>query len=193
MAERPRRGRPRDPAKDVAVLEAALGLLGSEGPGFTMDRVAAIAGVSKMTVYSRWPSKGDLVGAALAHLQLAQPPAVSGDLRTDLVAVLDTMRRQYADVGGMAIIGNCLVDEATDGELLAVVRASTIAPRREQCLAVLRRGVVEGRVLPDQDLDGLVSLLFGVLYADHLAGRSWDGPGWAARVVDQVLPAIARG
>ncbi len=157
-----------------------------------MDQVATAAGVSKMTVYSRWRRKEDLVGAALAHLRLAELPPVTGDLRTDLVAVLDTMRRQYVDVRGMTIIGSCLVDEATDGELLRIVRESTILPRREQCTNVLRRGIAAGQVAADCDVEAVVSLMFGALYADHLAGRGWADPAWPARVVDLILPSIVR-
>ena len=50
------------------MLDATVRLLATEGVARTsMDRVAAAAGVSKVTVYSRWAGKNELVGAALAH------------------------------------------------------------------------------------------------------------------------------
>ncbi|MCO5614899.1 hypothetical protein L7F22_069184 [Adiantum nelumboides] len=142
---RPRRGRPRDRSKDLAVLDATVRLLAVTGiAGTSMDRVAAEAGVSKVTVYTRWASKSELIGAALTRLQVEHVPDPLGAVRDDLVAHLDAMRRQYDEVGGMAIIGNCLAEEPRSGELLATIRASTLLPRRALLAAVLRAGVERG-------------------------------------------------
>ena len=111
-----------------------------------MDRVAAAAGVSKVTVYSRWPSKGELIGAALAHLRLGRVPEPAGEVRTDLIALLEAMREQYVEVGAMSILGTCLADEPGSGELLAIVRDATLLPRRALFAAVLRAGVERGEL-----------------------------------------------
>jgi AcrR family transcriptional regulator len=58
-----RRGRGRRPAAQVRaeVLDAAGALLLEEGmAAFTMERVAARSGASKVTLYKWWPSKGAL-------------------------------------------------------------------------------------------------------------------------------------
>ena len=184
---RSRRGRRRDRSKDVAILEATIKLLAVAGiRGTSMDRVAAEAGVSKVTVYTRWSGKSELIGAALTHLQVDHVPEPVGSAREDLVAHLDAMRRQYDEVGGMAIIGNCMAEEPMSGELLATIRRSTLLPRRELLGAVVRAGVERGELNPDLDVDRVVSMLLGSLYADHLAGRE-TGPGWATGVVDEFL------
>ena len=55
---RSRRGRPRDPAVDEAILSAAVDLLGEVGYArLTMEQVAERAGVGKASLYLRWPSK----------------------------------------------------------------------------------------------------------------------------------------
>ncbi|MEI4271697.1 TetR/AcrR family transcriptional regulator [Klenkia sp. LSe6-5] len=55
-------GRPRDPALDVAIRQAALALLAEGGlEACALDEVARRAGVGKATIYRRWPSKDDLV------------------------------------------------------------------------------------------------------------------------------------
>jgi Transcriptional regulator len=188
---RPGRGRVRDPAIDAAVLEATIKLLAVEGvAGMSMDRVAAEAGVSKVTVYARYPSKSALIGAALTHLQVDHVPEPTGDTRADLVALLVAMRRQYDEVGGMSIIGSCLADEPRSGELLALIRKSTLLPRREYFARVLRAGVERGDLRADVDVERGTSLLVGVFYADHLAGIP-AGPDWAESVVDSVLRGIA--
>jgi AcrR family transcriptional regulator len=190
--QRPRRGRTRDRSKDVAVLEATLKLLAVEGlAGMSMDRVAAAAGVSKVTVYTRWSSKTELIGAALNHLQVDHIPEPTGRVRDDLVALLDAMRRQYDESGGMAVIGNCLADEPQSGELLAQIRRSTLLPRRELFSAVLLAGMERGELRADIDVERAVSMVVGNLYADHLAGRAID-ERWAATVVDAVIAGLGR-
>lgn len=169
------------------MLDATVRLLAVTGiAGTSMDRVAAEAGVSKVTVYTRWASKSELIGAALTRLQVEHVPDPLGAVRDDLVAHLDAMRRQYDEVGGMAIIGNCLAEEPRSGELLATIRASTLLPRRALLAAVLRAGVERGELDAGLDVERVVSMLLGSLYADHLAGRP-VGPGWAAGVVDEFL------
>jgi len=188
---RPRRGRAKDRAKDVAVLEATIRVLATEGlSGLSMDRVAAASGVSKVTVYTRWGSKDELIGAALTHLRIDHVPEPMGTLREDLIAHLSAMRRQYEAVGGMAIIGNCLADEPASGELLARIRESTLLPRRAGFVRVLRAAAERGEIDDDVDLEQAVSVLIGALYADHLAGLPM-GAGWEQRVVDRVLQGLA--
>lgn len=188
MEPAPRRGRTKDRSKDAAVLDAAVRLLASHGiAGTSMDRVAAAAGVSKVTVYSRWRTKNELVGAALAHLRLGRVPEPTGDVRADLVALLVAMREQYAEVGAMSILGTCLADEhGSGGELLGIVREATLLPRRALFAAILAAGVQRGELREDLDVEDATSLVVGTLYADHLAGRTTVPEA----VVDLVLTGL---
>jgi AcrR family transcriptional regulator len=82
----PAPGRPRDPAKDAAVLAAARELLVEAGyHGTTVLAIARRAGVGAPTIYRRWPTKEALVeDAAFGHADAIPLPAPTGDLRTDL-------------------------------------------------------------------------------------------------------------
>lgn len=173
------------------MLDATVRLLATEGvTGTSMDKVAAAAGVSKVTVYTRWPTKNDLVGAALAHLRLGRVPEPVGDVRADLVALLEAMREQYTEVGAMSILGTCLADEPGSGELLGIVREATLLPRRALFGAVITAGVERGELRSDLDIEAATSLVVGTLYADHLAGRDTTGPDWPASVVDLALSGL---
>ena len=74
---------------DEAIREAAIDLFAERGfGGLSVERVAALAGVAKTTIYRRYPSKVDLVmaaGACLATDNVAVPEG-SGSLRQDLLA-----------------------------------------------------------------------------------------------------------
>ena len=59
-------GRPKDPGKGAAILEAAKRLFTAHGfDGVSMDQIAAEAGVSKLTVYSHYGDKENLFAAAV--------------------------------------------------------------------------------------------------------------------------------
>lgn len=67
-AEPIRRGRPRDPAKDEAILRAAIDLFMDKGfEATSLDAVAERAGVSKATIYARFPDKDELFKTAVLH------------------------------------------------------------------------------------------------------------------------------
>src|SRR5215469_2460661 len=110
MAERePRRGRPRDPAVDEAILAAAVELLADAGfARLTMEQVAARAGVGKASVYLRWPNKVTLLAEAIQHRAGVVPDvpdtgSLPGDMRTFLRALLrtfDAASRAMAAVSG---------------------------------------------------------------------------------------------
>ena len=61
------RGRPRDPAKQVALLDAARELFLQHGPEATMDEVVAHAKVSRTTLYANFPDKGALIETMFAR------------------------------------------------------------------------------------------------------------------------------
>ena len=92
-------GRPRNPAKDVAVLQATRDLLVEVGyQGATVVAIARRAGVGAPTIYRRWPTKEALVeDAAFGHPQPAPVPAPTGDLQADLRAWVATFLDFLAD------------------------------------------------------------------------------------------------
>lgn len=87
-------GRPKDLGKRAAILEAAKQLFSKEGfAGVSMDKIAAEAGVSKLTVYSHFGDKEALFAAAIrAKCEEAMPGALfelelKGPLRSQLTAI----------------------------------------------------------------------------------------------------------
>jgi TetR/AcrR family transcriptional repressor of mexJK operon len=71
IEQKPRgRGRPRDPAKLEAILDAAYDLFVDRGIAATpLDLVAERARVSKMTVYANFRDKPALVAAVFEHMR----------------------------------------------------------------------------------------------------------------------------
>lgn len=78
-------GRPKDPAKRLAILEAARTSFIQHGfDGVSMDQIAASAGVSKLTVYSHFGDKENLFTAAVASYCEQQLPQALFDRATDV-------------------------------------------------------------------------------------------------------------
>lgn len=91
-------GRPIDPGKDKAILSAARNLLFREGSAaLTMDRVAQLAGVSKVTLYDRHKNRQQLLqtviegDAFLANQVLDCPPESARQFKERLIAFIETL------------------------------------------------------------------------------------------------------
>ena len=183
-------GRPRSAEKDEAILAAALELLATQGyVRMTLDQVATAANVSKSTIHLRWKTKADLLTAALAALRMADAPPPSGDVRSDLVAILKDFAATVERVNGMALIGTCLAEQAHTPDLLALLRERTVLPRRALLREALESAQQDGQVRADADVEAAVSALLGPFYADYMAGRGGH-PEWAEQAVGLVLTAL---
>src|ERR671932_251782 len=95
-----RSGRPRSARIDDAVLRTTLRHLSERGySGMSVNAIAAELGVSKPTIYLRWPSKAALAPAAVNYMHVDQPEAPSGDVRQDLIAHVRRVQRVIETVG----------------------------------------------------------------------------------------------
>ena len=96
-------GRPRSSEADRAILQTALRLLVEQGyDAMSIEGVASAAGVGKTTIYRRYPSKRELIVAAVSSLaDTFSVPTESGDLRADLLVFL---RRDARGVRGSRLL-----------------------------------------------------------------------------------------
>lgn len=148
----PRRGRPRTEGTRAAVVQALIALVAEQGFAKTsMDEVAERAGVSKATIYRRWPSKDALiVDAHRALLDTTDAPD-TGTLRGDLLALLD----RVADVMEQPQITGMM--QASVGEMMAnaelgeVFRQQVMEPRLQMIHAVFARAHERGDLRPGVD------------------------------------------
>lgn len=190
-AELPRLGRPRDPSRDVAILDATLSLLAETGYGaLTMEAVATRAGVGKATLYRRWPGKEQLVVDALASLGEQVEVPRGADVRERLVVLLDTVRKRSGSRA--ARIFPRLISQSVDHpELMRRYRDQVITPRRARFRAVLEEAVAEGVVRDDVDLEHAIDLLIGpVAYRNLMAAERPPTREFVRRVVDDVLSGL---
>jgi AcrR family transcriptional regulator len=174
-------GRPRDPRRDKAIRDAALRLLSQIGyERMTMDAIAAAAGVSKPTLYRRWPGKQELVADALRchpHIRTTVPD--TGSLRGDLIAVVrQTADQQLKNAHVAAGLASRLRESA---ELAQLIREHAIEAVRRRFRALLDRAVARGE-LP---ADAAVSPLFAAVAPSMIHARVL----WSAEPVDDAFVA----
>ena len=186
-------GRPRDPKLDSAILQATLQLLASEGyEGLTIEAVAAMAGVGKASVYRRFSGKEELVVEAVASLS-EQPERRDGmGVRDELVALLETIRRKNDSSISGKIFPRLLSAGIENPRLLQRYREQVLDPRRRRFLDVVQRGIDEGLIRADVDPGHAVDLVVGpMVYRNLIRTDPPPGPDLAARIVDDVLVALA--
>lgn len=182
---------PRCPAKQTAILDAALALPAQQGfTRMSLDGVARAAGVSKATIHLRHRTRAALSAAALIGLSpCAAPPPATG-LRAELAAHLEDLARALRGDHGMALIGTCLTEEPHPPELLRLFREHAVLPRRVALRATPEQARDRGELPTGTDPEPLVSALLGSFCADYLAGRA-DTPEWARTTVQTVLGTAA--
>lgn len=182
-------GRPRDATIDERVLTVAAAHLAQHGyEAMSLVRVAAEAGTTRQALYRRWPSKADLATAAIAALAGHDRRAPTDDPFADLVAELAAFQRGISRPDGLSLVGTML-HATTDPELVRLYRQRVVRPRRVALRGILQRGVDDGSLPADADLDVATAMLTGSWYARALAG---DAPPrrWAERTAALVWRAL---
>lgn len=94
--------RRRGAALEAAILDAAWEELNAAGyANLTMEGVAARARTGKAVLYRRWPTRAQLVLAAMRRqvVPLSEDVPDTGGLRTDVLALLRRAAGRYHDFG----------------------------------------------------------------------------------------------
>lgn len=184
-------GRPRDGQLDEAILAATRDLLASAGyAGLSMESVAARAGVGKKTVYRRWPSKAPLVAdAVLAAFggSGSFPVAETGDIRDDLTSWLDEHADFLAEPANAALVRALVAAAAANSADGIALYQQLSAPQHAGVLVRLHRGVRDGQIRADTDLDAVAEALIGTLLLRVMTH------GGAARRFAGLLDALLAG
>ena len=199
-------GRPKEPGKRAAILDAAKRLFVSQGfERVSMDQIATEAGVSKLTVYSHFGDKDSLFTEAVrAHCEEGMPTTL-------FVAEPDTPVRERLIAIGNAFFSMIMTPEAIAGHrILCSPQIATSSmpaafweagPQRvqESFAELLERRVANGE-LEIGDCQRAASQFFTLLKGEPHAhavfgfccGGSVDSPAeHVASVVELFLRAYA--
>jgi len=132
----------------AAIFDATLAELAEVGyVRLAIERIAARAHTSKASVYKRWPSRAELVVAALQHRLPAKPDPIpdTGSLREDVLALLRRSARLLDGLFGEAVRG-LMVETLTDPERTAHMRAGMFSYRDNLMRQILERAADRGDI-----------------------------------------------
>jgi AcrR family transcriptional regulator len=172
----------------AAVFEAAAGLLREpDWSRISMAKIAERAGVTSSTVYRRWGSLEDLIGAMLDAIVSERSPlpdtgTLAGDIRAHSMTLVNdlTGENRRLLLRALIVAGN----DAEDGSGQRV-----LAGRTENLRAMLERAAARGEPQADalDYFDAVIGPLYG--YALLLPGLvRWRAP----TLVEQFLASLGR-
>jgi AcrR family transcriptional regulator len=191
--ERKAPGRPRNVQADQAILDAVIAMLssGQSAAALSMEAVAAKAGVGKATIYRRWPNKEALLVDAVGSMKGPVPVPKGESVRDDLIMLIAANWTQRAKKHGK--VTACLLPEFNKDEAMRVVYQQVIEPRREVMRQVLRRGIANGELRADLDIELTLLLLSGSSMVQNMLQYNPNVPedGFPAALVDAVLRGAA--
>ncbi|WP_162301325.1 TetR/AcrR family transcriptional regulator [Nitrincola tibetensis] len=172
MPTNERAGRPVDPSKDLAIICAARRLLFSEGASaVSIEAVAKLAGVSKVTVYARYSNKDELLKAITETetAQLITGLNISPQKQSDVKEALITFGTHLLSflisnecLHFMRMLGNpgCFPTEAVD-QLYATGPQSTHTKLVQWMKDAHQAGLVQ-IPQPEKSAEMLLGMLFGI-------------------------------
>ena len=190
----PARGRPRDVEVDLRILASAFRQLVQVGyAGLSIESVAADAGVAKTTIYRRYPTKRDLVIAALRESTPFPMPALDLPAREALEAFVRGAIAMLIESGAFRVLGSLLVEDQRHPGLLDVFRERVLFPRRAMVEAIIQRGIERGELRADVDPLIVIEMIAGAVFAHHVILGLGGDEAWIASLVDHVWSAIHSG
>jgi AcrR family transcriptional regulator len=182
----PRPGRPRSEAADLAIRQATVELLASDGyANVTMSGIAARAGVSTATLYRRWRSKLELVVDVLQARADERPVVDTGSLAGDFHALVDAIVEATRSTG---ILPGLIGEISRNPELAAALRKNLFTPRRAVFVGLLERAEARRELRPGLDRDLVIDLVCGPVYTRLLL----TGAPVTRRVTDQLIELVLR-
>jgi AcrR family transcriptional regulator len=189
---RPRPGRPRDPACDAAILQAALDIFAQEGyAGVSIDGVAARAGVGKATIYRRYSSKAELVVEAVrcgASVDDWLPD--TGNLRADITSMMQPrIERLRGD--DAKLLTMFAVERQREPDLQEQFNRSVIGKKREHLRHLVSSAVERGELPADVDVDLIAEAAPALVWHHVLYGLPLEDD-LLERILNLVLPAPPR-
>ncbi len=180
-------GRPRDPERSRAIRQATLDLLSREGyAGLKMVDVAERAGVSKTTIYRRWPTKAEMVVTAIAEEIEPDPIEDTDDPLADLrQLVVRFYRRVLGQIDGLAPVAPAeLLEEA---EVVEPFHEHFVRPMRRRAVEIIERAVEHDQIRVDIQPTELVDTLAAPAIYRSVALGTRAEPELAEAVFEMVI------
>jgi AcrR family transcriptional regulator len=182
---------PRVARTRTTVLGAAIDLLAERGySGFSVESVVERTGIAKTTLYRHWPTRDDLLAAAIARLDVAGPLPDTGSVRQDIHDLL-ARRVRAARTAQWERCMPALVEAAARHPELAAVIARLISQVLAQIETLLGRGIERGELRHDLDPQLAASALIGPIVFRRLLLHEAPTLQQVSAVIELLMQGIA--
>lgn len=162
------------------VSKAALQVLIGEGwEEVSHQRVAEVAGYSKSTLYTHWPSRYDLIVMAIDALGEMPHHEPTGDLRADVIGELTVFRQAVRDLRLDGLLSGMAQSASVDE--VAALRHRVNSAGQQPLRDLLAQRFSEAK------LDASVSMLTGVVACPSLMYGELPDDSVITAAVDIVL------
>jgi AcrR family transcriptional regulator len=153
----PGRGRPRDPEADENILSAARTLLAKNGfEAMSFEAIAQMTGVTRPTIYRRWPTKAHLANEIANGNGRDIPDVVETEgLRAQILAFLAQLMHQYERPEMGAANAGLIVSYQRNPELRDELHTPLESKARADLAKILRKARSRGLIRPAVDPDAL--------------------------------------
>jgi AcrR family transcriptional regulator len=179
---------------EAAILDAAWDELTEAGyAALTIENVAARAKTSRAVLYRRWPSRPELVVAALRHhTDFATPESFdTGSLRGDMLALLRHMSTRVGEIAGvLSFLLSASFDEA--GISPAALRERAVAGDPGAIPGMLRRAAARGEIGPGAVSPRIASVAVDLVRHDLIMKQAPIPDSDLAEIVDDIFLPLVR-
>lgn len=162
-------GRPRNADVDAAILDAALDLLIERGiEATTIDQVAKRSGVTRPTIYRRFPDKNQMLVAAIHMAHSGQRSLPQMPTCRDVEHMLSLWALALGQPRRRHLMRRLMTSLHDHPALHEAYRNASLQKRDEWIQGVLREARDRGEFPPDADLKTVKLILAGAV-ATHLS------------------------
>jgi AcrR family transcriptional regulator len=170
------------------VHEAVIAQLAAVGfERLSIPDVAVQAGVNKTSIYRRWPTKADLVRAALeAFMGSGGTPVSTGELRSDLIATAGRAAAFVQSQLGTAAL-RMLLAEGANPEVRGLAASMLRRQEADGPRELFDLAISQGELPPDADVPLILSTVAGALMHRAFIEHKQLTDTYIQRLVDLIL------
>jgi AcrR family transcriptional regulator len=173
-----------------AILQATLEQLAVVGfRALSIEEVALHAGVNKTTIYRRWPTKLELVRAAVESFRSGgMRDPCTGTLRGDLLAVARRFFENASSLGGQSLF-RIMALESAEPDLVELSQSFRMA-HQAIVATVLQRAVQRGELDRSPDHRLVSVMLIGPIHLQIFGNGGGVSEAFIGQVVDALLAGL---
>lgn len=167
-------------------------LLAEGMSAFTIERVAAESGASKVTIYKLWPSKGAL--ALEGYFTTVEPLLAfpdTGNLGADLTSQLHAFVELLTNTPAGAVLRGLIAEAQHDPALMRAYLSTYAGPRRQLAVDRIETARAAGHIRTDVDAQAVVDQLWGACYHRLLIPDLPIDIAFVDRILNQLIRGIA--